>query len=151
MEEARRCRRRADGAERAALNRSQQGGGSTGGCLYALQATIPYLTRSSLHRCFQRHCISRLPEVEGSKPKKAFKACPIGYFHIDIAEVWTAEGKLYMFVAIGQTSKFAFAELHERAARRVAADFLRRLIDAVPLQDPHGADRQRHTLHRPDR
>ena len=25
-------------------------------CLYALQATIPHLTRSSLHRCLQRHC-----------------------------------------------------------------------------------------------
>ena len=44
-------------------------------CLYALQATIPHLTRSSLHRCYQRHGISRLPEVEGDKPaKKAFKA-----------------------------------------------------------------------------
>src|SRR5262249_53918946 len=30
-------------------------------CLYALQATIPRLTRSSLHRCLQRHGISRLP------------------------------------------------------------------------------------------
>jgi transposase-like protein len=30
-------------------------------CLYALQATIPHLTRSSLHRCLQRHGISRLP------------------------------------------------------------------------------------------
>jgi hypothetical protein len=36
-------------------------------CLYALQATIPHLTRSSLHRCFQRHGISRLPEIEGEK------------------------------------------------------------------------------------
>jgi hypothetical protein len=27
-------------------------------CLYALQATIPHLTRSSLHRLFQRHDIS---------------------------------------------------------------------------------------------
>ena len=26
-------------------------------CLYALQATIPHLTRSSLHRCLQRHGI----------------------------------------------------------------------------------------------
>ena len=33
--------------------------------LYALQATIPHLTRSSLHRCLQRHGIGRLPEVEG--------------------------------------------------------------------------------------
>ena len=32
-------------------------------CLYALQATIPHLTRSSLHRCLQRHGISRLPEA----------------------------------------------------------------------------------------
>ena len=58
-------------------------------CLYALQATIAHLTRSSLHRCFQRHGISRLPDVEGSKPTKKFRAYPIGYFHIDIAELWT--------------------------------------------------------------
>src|SRR5580700_10595915 len=96
-------------------------------CLYALQPTIPPLTRSSLHRCLQRHGISRLPEVEGSKPsKKKFRAYPIGYFHIDIAEVQTAEGKLYLLVAIDRTSKFAFVELHEKVARRTAGDFLRR-------------------------
>ena len=37
-------------------------------CLYALQPTIPHLTRSSLHRCLQRHGISRLPDVEGDRP-----------------------------------------------------------------------------------
>lgn len=64
-------------------------------CLYALQPTVPHLTRSSLHRCLQRHGISRLPDVEGGKPqKKKFKRYPIGYFHIEIAEVQTAEGKL---------------------------------------------------------
>jgi transposase-like protein len=47
-------------------------------CLYALQATIPHLTRSSLHRCLQRHDISRLPDVGGDKqPRKKFKAYPI--------------------------------------------------------------------------
>ena len=50
-------------------------------CLYALQPTIPHLTRSSLHRCLQRHGISRLPDVEGDKPqKKKFKRYPIGLF-----------------------------------------------------------------------
>src|SRR5829696_5865105 len=50
-------------------------------CLYALQATIPHLTRSSLHRCLQRHGISRLPEVDGDKPdRRKFKSYPIGYF-----------------------------------------------------------------------
>src|SRR6185295_4266731 len=71
-------------------------------CLYALQPTIPHLTRSSLHRCLQRNGISKLADVEGDRPaRKKFKAYPIGYFHIDIAEVRTD-------VAIDRTSKFAF-------------------------------------------
>jgi hypothetical protein len=70
-------------------------------CLYALQATIPSLTRSALHRCQKRHGINRLPEMTGDKPqKKKFKAYPIGYFHIDIAEVHTEEGKSQLFVAM---------------------------------------------------
>ncbi len=104
-------------------------------CLYSLQPTIPHLTRSSLHRCLQRHGISRLPEVEGNKvDKKKFKTYPIGYFHIDIAEVRAEEGKLYMLVAIDRTSKFVFVELHERVSRRTAAHLLRRLIEAVPYK-----------------
>lgn len=93
-------------------------------CLYAL------------HRCFQRHGISRLPELEGcpSRPKKKFKAYPIGYFHIDLTEVRTQEGKLWLFVAVDRTSKFAFARLVERATRRAAADFLQALIELVPYK-----------------
>jgi IS30 family transposase len=104
-------------------------------CLYALQPTIPRLTRSSLHRCLERHGISRLPEIEGSKPsKKRFAAYPIGYFHIDIAEVSTEQGKLRLFVAIDRTSKFAFARLVESAGKMEAAQFLRDLIEAVPYR-----------------
>ena len=104
-------------------------------CLYVLQETIPHLTRSALHRCLQRHGISRLPEVTDKPSKKSrFKAYPIGYFHLDIAEVQTEEGKLYLFVAIDRTSKFAFAELHERMTRPVASEFLRHLIAAVPYK-----------------
>ena len=104
-------------------------------CLYALQPSIPHLTRSSLHRCLQRHGIGQLPDVEGSKPaKKKFKTYPIGFFHIDIAEVRTEEGKLHLFVAIDRTSKFAFVELHEKATTKVAAEFLRHLIAAVPYK-----------------
>src|SRR4051795_809008 len=104
-------------------------------CLYALQPTIPHLTRSSLHRCLPRHGISRLPETEGDKPaKKRFKPYPIGYYYIDIAEVRTEQGKLHLFVAIDRTSKFAFVELHEKATRRVAGNFLRALVEAVPYK-----------------
>ena len=104
-------------------------------CLYALQPTIPHLTRSSLHRCLQRHGISRLPEVEGSSPtKKKFKTYPIGFFHIDIAEVQTAEGKLYLYVAIDRTSKFAFVQLVKKTGRTSASPFLEALIAAVPYK-----------------
>ena len=103
-------------------------------CLYALQATIPQLTRSSLHRCLERHGISRLPEVEGDKPrKKKFDIYPIGFFHIDLAEVRTAEGKLYLFVAIDRTSKFAVVELVEKADMQTAAAFLEALVGAVRI------------------
>jgi hypothetical protein len=102
-------------------------------CLYTLQATLPHLTRSALHRCVQRHGISRLPAVDGDKPKKhQCKRYPIGYFPIDIAAVRTEEGKLYLFVAIDRTAKFAYAELHPSATTSVAAQFLRHLIAAVP-------------------
>ena len=105
-------------------------------CLYALQATLPRLSRSALHRCFQRHGISRLPlSADGqSPPKKKFKDYPIGYLHVDFAEIYTEEGKRYLFVAIDRTSKVAFAELHPRATRLIAADFLQRVVEKLPYK-----------------
>ena len=48
-------------------------------CLFAFQSSIPHPTRSALHCCLQRHDISRLPDVEGDKPKgQKFKRYPIG-------------------------------------------------------------------------
>jgi transposase InsO family protein len=104
-------------------------------CLYALQPTIQHLSRSSLHRCLQRHGISRLPDVAGDKPaKRKFKTYPIGYFHIDIAEVQTAEGKLYLYVAIDRTSKFTVVELVAKTGRTSASAFLVKVIKAVPYK-----------------
>jgi len=105
-------------------------------CLYALQATIPLLSRSALHRCFPRHGIRRLPLSEDgqSPPKKKFKDYPLGYLPVDFAEGQTEEGRQYLFVAIDRTSKGAFAELHPRAKRVVAAEFLRRVLDQLPYK-----------------
>ncbi len=104
-------------------------------CLYALQPSIPHLTRSALHRCLQRHGISRLPGIEGDKPKRQrFKRYPIGFFHMDIAEVRTAEDKLYLFVGIDRTSKFAVTQLIDKADRRTAWELLEHLLKAVPYR-----------------
>ena len=105
-------------------------------CPYTLQATVPCLSRPALHRCFQRHGTSRLPlSGDGqSPPKRKFKDHPLGHLHVDFAEVQTEEGKQYLFVAIDRTSKVAFAELHPRAKRVVAAEFLRRVLDKLPCK-----------------
>lgn len=88
-----------------------------------------------LHRRLQRHGISRLPEIAGHKePRRKFKFCPVDYFHTDIIEVRTAEGKAYLYVAIDRTSKFAFVQLVNKAGRASACAFLVALIAAVPYK-----------------
>jgi transposase InsO family protein len=99
----------------------------------ALKDVIPHLTRSSLHRCLQRHGISRLPKADREKPKR-FKAYEIGYFHIDIAELRHEGGKAYLFVAVDRTSKLVFARIYRKATKLVAAGFLKALLMAVPYR-----------------
>jgi hypothetical protein len=49
-----------------------------------------------------------LPEVDAESPRSNSSILyPIGFFHIDLAEVRSAECKLYLFVAINRISKFA--------------------------------------------
>ena len=50
------------------------------------------------------------------------------------AELQTAEGKLYLFVAIDRTSKFAVAQLVEKANRQTAWEFLEHLLAIVPCR-----------------
>jgi len=70
--------------------------------------------------------------MEGDRPdRRTFKTYLIGYFHIDIAQVRTEQGKLYLFVAIDRTAKFAFVALDEKADRPTAVWFLEALIAAT--------------------
>ncbi len=84
--------------------------------------------------------------METSQQSRSSRAIPLpgsaclharegsGYFHIDIAELRTAEGKLHMFVAIDRTSKFAIVRLEKRATSMAARAFLEALIEAVPYR-----------------
>ena len=104
-------------------------------CLHALQRFIPRLSRSSLHRLYQRHGISNLPRsAEPVREKKALKRYPLGYLRIDITEVRTAEGRAYLFVAIDRTSKFVYAELHKQMMRKDAVDFLEATLKTLPYK-----------------
>jgi len=103
-------------------------------CLYALQARIPHLSRSSLHRCLQRHGISRLAETGGDGGADHQEVAAIGCVHVDRAEVLSAEGRHYLFNAIDQASKFVFVRMAAQAGPAQAAAFLDALADSLPFR-----------------
>jgi hypothetical protein len=95
---------------------------------------MPCNPRSHTYRA--RPCIVAISAIASAAcpARKTFKKYPLGYFHLDIAEVRTEEGKLYLFVAIDRTSKFAYAELHHTSDRTISTAFLRHLIGIVPYK-----------------
>ena len=100
----------------------------------SLMDEIPKMTRSNLHRCLQRHGLSRLPKDVTKKEKKSFKEYHIGYVHIDISEVHSEQGKAYMFVAIDRATKYTCVEIHERMTQVIACEFLQNFIEDVPFK-----------------
>lgn len=101
--------------------------------LGCLRDAIPTLTRSSLHRCLERHGISRLPQSEEKASKRGtFAATTIGYVHVDHCELRLADGKLHMFLAIDRVSKFTYVEFHDRTKMLNGTAFLENVIAAFP-------------------
>ena len=101
-------------------------------CLYSLKKTIPHLSRSSLYRCYKRHGINRIKEPKKAREKKNFKVYPPGYVHVDITEMRTEEGKLYLFVGIDRTTKFCFTRLYKNQTADTAVKFLRAMHASFP-------------------
>lgn len=87
-----------------------------------------------MHRCLQRHGISRLPVEETKEQRKRFKTYAIGYVHIDSAELRHADGKLIMFLAIDRVSKFTYVEFHDRAGKMAGSAFLRAVVEVFPYK-----------------
>ena len=105
------------------------------GCLYALRPLIPHLTRWSLHRCAKRHGISRLPQVGGeASPKRKFQVCRPAGFHADIAAIQVAEGKAPSHRRDRPDVKVRLRRTAREGDAPTAADFLRRLIEAISYQ-----------------
>lgn len=95
---------------------------------------IPVLTRSNLHRCFQRNGISVLPKDTEKTKRSKFKEYPIGFVHIDITEVRIDKQKRYIFVAIDRATKYIYAEIYDRMTQENSCIFLRNLIKNCPFK-----------------
>ena len=95
--------------------------------LGCLRETIPTLSRSALHRCLERHGISRLPrDGEKASKRQRFAETAIGYVHIDACELRLAEGKLHMFLAIDRVTKFVHVGFFDANTKANGAAGLRR-------------------------
>lgn len=103
-------------------------------CLYALQAQIPHLRRSSLHRCLQRHGLSRLTELGGTGATEQREAVPPGWLHIDMSEVRSRDGTHYLFNAVDQASKFVCVRMGPAGDTDDAAAFLETLAAHLPFR-----------------
>ena len=100
------------------------------GCL---RLELPGLSRSALHRCLQRHGLSRLPLVKEPAPKRGrFAPTTLGYVPLDFCDLATAEGKVRLFVAIDRVSKWCVVALAAHATGLTGAGFLRQVLAALP-------------------
>jgi len=103
-------------------------------CLYALQAHIPHLSRSGLHRCLQRHGISRLTGTESEERGTGLPPGLPGEVHIDLSVVRSKDGVHFLFNAIEQASKFVIVRMAEAGDDHTAAQFLERVVDESPFR-----------------
>ena len=103
-------------------------------CLYALQAQIPHLSRTSLHRCLQRHGISRLPATGPDDVPPESLLATLGQLHVDRAVIRTADGEHVLFNAIDQASKLVFVRMGRDGGPQAAADFVQSLVARVPFR-----------------
>ena len=95
-----------------------------------LLETAPRLSRSALHRCLQRHGISRQPATQVPRRHGKFEETTLGFVPIDSAEMKISSGRQHMFVAIDRVTKFTQVAFFDRATKANAAQFLRQVLVA---------------------
>ena len=103
-------------------------------CYIALKPEIPKLSRSALHRLYQKNGISKLPKEFAKQEKQAFKDYDIGFVHIDVAFLNIGKEKIYLFVAIERSCKVCFAKLYKSKSMENSQDFLQKVIEKFPFK-----------------
>ena len=90
----------------------------------------PTISRSALHRCFQRRGVSRRPKPS-ERPTEPFACEPFGYVHIDLKHLPRLERKAaYVFVAIERTTRFVHVEIIETRSGPIVAGCLQRFLES---------------------
>lgn len=106
-------------------------------CLVRLQRQMPHLTRSTLHRCFRRHRLSKIGRTSVSRPLGDDSLLNgLHCFEIAIEEIlfeYSLVGVIYsVFLAVDEVTKCVFAEIVKSDTPQGAAAFLTRLCAEFP-------------------
>jgi transposase InsO family protein len=93
------------------------------------------LSRSAIHRCLQRHCLSARLTPEKA-PALAFATdTPAGFIHIDVKYLPPLNRRRrYAYVAIDRATRFVYLEILPDRRADTAAGFLRRFLDGFALK-----------------
>jgi transposase-like protein len=90
------------------------------------------LSRSAIHRCLQRHGISRRKKPD--RPSVGvFEQATVGFIHFDLKHLPALERrKSYAFVAIDRATRYVYVEIHQRRDAKTSAGFLKRFLAHFP-------------------
>jgi transposase-like protein len=90
------------------------------------------ISRSSVHRCLDRHGVSRRPSAD--KPDiGTFDDAKVGFIHIDLKHLTKLQGKpAFVFVAIDRATRFVHIEIVQRRDAATIAACLERFIATFP-------------------
>jgi transposase InsO family protein len=90
------------------------------------------LSRSAIHRCLQRHGISRRARPE--RPRiGTFEQATVGFIHIDLKHLPALERrKSYAYVAIDRATRYVYVEVHAKRDAETSAGFLKRFLTHFP-------------------
>ena len=97
-------------------------------CYHSLRSFLPGLTRASLHRCFRRHAVSRLPSVHGAPARSN------GEFDLHMLQFAEGTHVHCLFIAVERASKYIFAELYPTTGRVAIVEFLQALSQSAPVR-----------------
>lgn len=101
-------------------------------CVYAFQLGIPGLTRTTLHRCFERNGISSLAKLGVRRRSKSVRDLRMGVFHLGSVPLTLQAETVFMFIAFDRVSKFMVCHVAERISSPEAVVFLDKLLQRVP-------------------
>jgi transposase InsO family protein len=88
------------------------------------------LSRSAIHRCLQRHAISRRTAPPG-EPHQRFEPASFGYVHVDLKHLPRLEARpAYVFVAIERMTRFVHVEIVTSRDGETIAACLERFLES---------------------